>query len=143
MKFTAIIGTEHDEEVVIYAHKKTEFVTQIENLISENALELVGYKDKNAVRLNLSDVYCFSVEDSKVYAVLHNEKLQLKYRLYQLEEKLPQNFIKINQSCIANIKKIERFDASISGALRVCFKNGCSDYVSRRRMKDIKERLGL
>ncbi len=143
MKFTAIIGTEHDEEVVIYAHKKTELVTQIENLISENALELVGYKDKNAVRLNLSDVYCFSVEDSKVYAVLHNEKLQLKYRLYQLEEKLPQNFIKINQSCIANIKKIERFDASISGALRVCFKNGCSDYVSRRRMKDIKERLGL
>ena len=53
------------------------------------------------------------------------------------------DFIKINQSCIANIRQIQRFDTSFSGTLRVIFKNGYTDYVSRRQLKAVKERLGL
>jgi len=60
-----------------------------------------------------------------------------------LEEKLSSDFIKINQSCIVNIKKIEKFSASIYGTLNIKLKNGYSDYVSRRNMKKIKERFGL
>ena len=82
-------------------------------------------------------------EDNKVFVLTQNEKLQLKCRLYQVEGELPEHFVKINQSCIANIKMIQRFDASYSGTLKVFFKNGHSDYVSRRRMKIVRERMGL
>ena len=71
------------------------------------------------------------------------EKFEIKTRLYVIEEKLPENFIKINQSCIANINQIERFDASISGTLKIRFKNGYTDYVSRRQLKNVKERIGI
>ena len=53
------------------------------------------------------------------------------------------DFVKLNQSCIVNIKKIECFDASLGGALKVTLKNGYRDYVSRRQLKAVKERLGL
>lgn len=143
MKLKIFIDKNHEEEILIYAHKKSELVDSIEKLLSDASKSLVGYTEKETVRLNAADVYCFTVEDNKVYAVTKKEKLRLKERLYQLEETLPDNFIKINQSCIANIKKIERFDASISGTLLVIFKNGHKDYVSRRNLKHVKERLGL
>ena len=83
------------------------------------------------------------VEDGKVYALTESEKYRLKQRLYLLEEMLDVSFVKINKSCIANIRKIKKFDASFSGTLTVVFKNGYRDYVSRRNLKSVKERLGV
>ncbi len=142
MKLTTIIDPERDEEVLIYSHARTRLVEDIEQLILGNDFELVGYKDKCATVLNAPDVCCFIVENNKVYALCGNERLQLKCRLYQLEEKLTNGFIKINQSCLANIKMIKRFDASFSGSLMITFKNGYTDFVSRRNLKYVKERLG-
>lgn len=143
MKITIIINKEREEEAIIYAHEKTELIGEIERLLSEETEVLVGYKEKEMVRLSIGEVYCFIVEDNKIYALCEKEKLQLKCRLYNLEETLSENFIKINKSCIANLKKIERFSANFSGSLQVVFKNGYTDYVSRRNLKNVKERLGL
>ena len=143
MKFTVIITNERDEEVVIYAREKTKLIYDIENLINDNAFELIGYSGYEAVNLRTDEVVCFLVEEGKVYAITDKNRFRLKCRLYQLEEILPENFVKINQSCIANIKKIERFDTSVSGTLLIKFKNGYKDYVSRRQMKAVKERFGL
>ena len=71
------------------------------------------------------------------------QKLRLHQRLYELEELGESNLIKINQSCIANTEKIDRFEVSFGGALAVVFKNGHRDYVSRRQLKYVKERIGL
>lgn len=143
MKFRLIIDKSREEEVIVYAHEKTKFVEDIENLVKENNFELVGFVDREAVKLDLAEVYCFISENNNVFAICEKEKFRLRERLYKLEEKLPENFVKINQSCIADIKKIKRFDTSFTGVLKVVFKNGYTDYVSRRNVKNIKERLGL
>ena len=143
MKCTLIITDEHQEEVVIYARERTKLTDDIEALVIGSVPELIGYKENQTVKLSSDSVYCFTVEDNKVYALTDSEKLQIKLRLYQLEEILPDTFVKINQSCIANIRKIERFDTSVSGTLLIKFKNGYKDYVSRRQMKAVKERFGL
>lgn len=143
MKFSFFIDKNREEEVIVYAHEKTKLIDKIEALIAEDDFELTGYLDREAVKLDLADICCFTIENNKIYAVTGKEKYLLKTRLYQLEEKLSDNFIKINQSCIANIRKIRKFDASFSGTLTVVFKNGYKDYVSRRNVKKVKERLGL
>lgn len=143
MQLKIIIDKTRDEEILIYAHEKTALVESIEQLVLQEKIELIGYTDGEAVRLNLAEICCFTVEDNRVFAATLNERFRLKYRLWQLEEKLPECFVKINQSCIANIGMIDRFDTSISGSLLVKFKNGNTDYVSRRQLKKVKERLGL
>lgn len=130
-------------EVLVRAPEKTQLIEEIEKLIQNNLTELIGYKDREAVKLCTSDIYCFTVENNKVYAVTQANKYLIKQRLYQLEETLDENFIKINQSCIANLSKIRKFNASFSGSLMVLFENGYTDYVSRRSVKTIKERLGI
>lgn len=142
MKCTVVIDKKREQEVVIYAHERTELINRIEALAAEET-ELVGYSDREAVLISFDEVFCFCSEDNRVFALCQNERLRLKERLYKIEEALPCDFVRINQSCIANIKKIARFDTSISGTLRVIFKNGYTDYVSRRQLKNVKERLGL
>ena len=143
MKFRLIIDPDRDEEVIVYAKERSKITDEIENLVKCELTELIGYGKRDIVKLNIHDVVCFAVDDGKVYAVTDKEKLWIKYRMYQIEGLLDSNFVKINQSCIANIKKIKKFDVSFGGALTVIFKNGYTDYVSRRQMKAVKERIGF
>ena len=143
MKLKIFIDKDHEEEVIVYTKKKSELVSAIEKLIKQSDMNLTGFNETEAVPLTADEVFCFISENGKVYAITEKEKLLIRQRLYQLEENLSDDFLKINQSCLANVKKIARFDTSISGNLTVRFRNGYTDYVSRRNIRNIKERFGI
>lgn len=143
MKFRLIIDKTRDEEILVYAHSKSALVEAVERLVSEEEFRLIGYIDREAVRLDFEEICRFVVEDNRVFAETAEEKYRLKFRLREIEEKMTADFVKINQSCLANINMVKRFDASVSGSLLVKFKNGSTDYVSRRQLKTVKERFGL
>ncbi len=143
MKLKIIIDENRDEEIIVYSHGKNRITQEIERLVSSSATEIAGYRNSDVFIIDYSDIYCFVCESDKVYAVTEKEKYRIKSRLYKVEETLGKDFVKINQSCVANVKKIRRFEASPYGSLTVIFKNGYKDYVSRRQIKKVKERLGL
>lgn len=142
MKITIITDKTKDEEIIIRVHEKTELIEKIEKLVNETSDGFIGYKENEAMMLDINDINCFITENNKVFAMT-DEKLLIKERLYKVEEKLDDNFIKINQSCLANIKKIVKVQATFSGSLSVVFRNGYTDYISRRNLKNVKERLGV
>ncbi|MBR3954063.1 MAG: LytTR family transcriptional regulator [Clostridia bacterium] len=143
MKLTLHIGTPHEEEVIVYANKRNALTDSIEQLVNNTDEPLVGYKNETAIPLQLADIFCFTVENNHVFACTDKDKLLIKTRLYKIEELLPCNFVKINQSCIVNLAKIQRFETGVTGTLAVILFNGFCDYVSRRNLKMVKERMGL
>lgn len=143
MKLKIFIDKDYEEEIIIYAKQRTELVSSIEKLVDKNDYSLTGFSEGEAILLSPEEVFCFITESGRVYALTEKEKLLIRHRLYQLEENLSEHFIKINQSTLANIKAIERFDTSVTGTLKVKFKNGYTDYVSRRNLRNIKERFGI
>jgi len=143
MKFRLIIDKECEEEVIVYSHKETRLTDEIKRIVENDATELMGYIEREAYKLSLSEIHYFVAENSNVYAETEKGRLRIKLRLYQVEEILGNDFIKINQSCIVNIREIRKFDSSLGGILKVVLKNGYSDYVSRRNIKNVKERLGV
>lgn len=140
MKIKVVIDKDREEEVLVYARSRTELVDKIERLVKGDE-NILAKRDRVSYNISLSDVVCFTSDDNKVFAHTEKDVLEVDEKLYELEETLARNFIKINKSCIANIEKIKSFDASITGTLIVNFKNGYRDYVSRRRLKQVKERL--
>ncbi len=143
MKLKIIIDKKREEEVIIYTREKTSLVKSIEALVETADEAFTAYSDGSIKKISADEVYCFISEGNKVYALTEKEKILIKEKLYQAEEKTGSSFIRINQSCIGNAEKIKRFDVSVSGTLKVIFKNGYTDYVSRRQIKNVKERLGL
>lgn len=144
MKCYTFINPDEEEKVVIYAKEKNSLVTEIEKLVNSTGVSLTGTLDDSTVLIDPSNVSCFISEAGKIYALIDDKKYQLKERLYQLED-MPFNehFVKLNQSCYANIKRIKEFKSSIGGAIKVVFQNGYIDYISRRELKNVKERIGL
>lgn len=144
MKHTTIVDPTHEEEVIIYTHKRTREIEELEGYLDLMSAELLGYGEEGQIiLLRPAHVHCFTVEEGKVYARTDGEKLTVRLPLYAVEAMLDNRFVRINQSCLANIQRIARFDASIGGALMVTLQNGYRDYVSRRQLKAVKERMHI
>ena len=143
MKFTLHIDPEREEEMVIYARENRPVFAEIQRLLAGTEQQLVGYEEDSIVVLKPKKITCFVSGGDKVFAIAGEHRYLVKKRLYQLEEQLGKDYIKINQSCLANISQISRFSASIGGSLEVAFRDGYKDYVSRRELKKVKERMGI
>ena len=135
MKYKLIIDDKQEESIVITAHSKTDLIKEIELLIAKDSLKLYGYKDEQIVPLDKKEVYAFYTLDGKVYASIKDDTLLIKERIYQLEESLSETFIKVNQGCLINVKKIAKFETNLVGSIKVVMKNGYSDYISRRELQ--------
>lgn len=143
MKFSLRIDPEREEEIVIYAQENRAIFADIQRLLAAEETPLVGYEGEHIVVLKPKKISCFVSGDDKVFAICGEHRYLVKKRLYQLEEQLGRDYMKINQSCLANISQISRFSASIGGSLEVVFRDGYRDYVSRRELKKVKERMGI
>ena len=143
LKYTLILDETKEESITIIVHKKNELITEIEKLINKEKFILFGFIDDDIVPLDLSNVYAIYTSDNRVCAKTKNETLLLRERLYQMEENLSDDFIKINQGCIVNLKKVLKFESSLNTSIKVILKNGFTDYISRRELKNVKRRIVL
>lgn len=146
MQFKMIIDKEKEEEVLAIVHEKTRLVEEIEALVqeAENPTRINGYGEDDIRVLSIPEIESVYVEDGKTYARYSDgSRYQLKKRLYEVENILPSDFIRINKSAIANKKKIKRFKTAISGVVDVEFKSGHTEYVSRRCFADLRRRYHL
>lgn len=143
MIFRLIVDKTKAEEVIATVHERSSLTDQIEEMIMqyEGTDKILAYSEEEMKMLEYSNIECIIVVDGKTYAIdVCGKRYRLKQRLYELEAKLPSNFIRINKSAIANENHLERFKPSFSGAVDAVFKSGYSEYVSRRCFAAIKRR---
>ena len=146
MKFKMIIDPTKDEEIVVTPHAPSELTDKIQQLVQAytGTDRVAAYLEDDIQMLRLTEIACITVIDGKTVAVdSKGKRYRLKQRLYELEAILPQSFIRINKSAIANERMIERFAANFSGAGDVVFQGGYREYVSRRCFAEIKRRYHL
>lgn len=144
MKFRLIIDKEKEEEVVVTAHSRSSLTEKIETLVLEDtgADRVAAYTEDEVKLLAFSDIECITVLDGKTYAIDNqNQQYRLKMRLYELEKMLPGYFVRINKSSLANEMRLDRFQATYSGAVDAVFRCGYREYVSRRCFSQIKRRF--
>lgn len=146
MIFKLQIDKNCEEEITATVHKRTPLIDEIEKLVlQENITDKIpGYDQDEITMLDISQVECFYVEADKTYAsYIDGKPYLIKKRLYELENILPADFERINKSAIANWKRISKFKVQLSGAVDVVFKNGYTDFISRRCFAELKRRYGL
>ena len=144
MKYKLIIDKDAEEEIIAVVHAPSSLTQQIENLVCSysGADGILGYRDDEMRKLAFSEIECITVLDSKTYAIdSTNSRYRLKQRLYELEQQLPSNFIRINKSALANKNALDRFAVTYSGGVDAVFKCGYREYVSRRCFAQIKRRF--
>jgi len=138
---------EHCSEVTvrILTDRMSREVQELMDRITLSTTDLLlGFQKEEAVPLSLEEIIRVYTSDGKVYAVTEEGEYQLRYRLYEVEERVnPKYFVRISQSEIVNLRKVKRFDLSLTGTIGVLFSDGSFSYVSRRFVSKIKQCLEI
>lgn len=134
-----------DPKIIILAASMTADVSSIVKKLSEDASQIIsGAKDGKIEILEPTDLIRVYANAGKIFAVTDKGEYVLRLRLYELEERLPADqFIRISNSEIVNLKKVHHFDLSLTGTICVKLSNGITTYVSRRYVSKLKKILGV
>lgn len=134
-----------EPKIVIYTASMSEDVQTIVHTLTDSPLQILfgkqGEKIQPLVQEDLIRVYAAG---GKVFVVTDSGEYTLRQRLYELENRLPPSqFVRISNSEIINLKKVDHFDLNFAGTICVKLSDGSTTYVSRRYVSKLKKRLEL
>ena len=140
-----IVDGDGEEEILVRTKESEAWlVDQILRLVRGWGM-LTGYcADGSICQLAPSEVFYFESVENHVFAYGVKDVLELKCRLYELEERLAgTDFIRVSKSMILNLLKVERFVPVLGGRIEAVLKNGERAVISRQYVPQVKRRLGL
>lgn len=134
-----------EPKIVVLTASMTDEISDIVKKISNDAPQIISGTRNDKVEViephTLIRIYAAS---GKVFAVTEKGEYALRLRLYELEERLDSSrFVRISNSEIINLQKVNNFDLSFTGTICVKLSNGDTTYVSRRYVSKIKKILGI
>ena len=111
--------------------------------INDNNSILAVKKGQDIVLLDFEDIFLIRVEDKQTKVFTENKDYLIKKPLYQIEENLVSNFVRVSKTTIVNLRKIKRVAPSLRGMMFIELKNGLKDNISRKYLSDFKNALDL
>ena len=144
MKVECKISTDCKEPyAVLYIEKITPVIAEAISLLERaetDSIALVAVREGNTYFIEREKLEL--VWEIVCYDGLKNRYV-LSKPLYELEQVLGSQFVRISKSTIINIRRIDHVAAGFNGTMELVMKNGMESYISRSFRKIFKERLGL
>ena len=146
MKIKIVIDESYTEnEIIIKCHTHSDEIKNIQKML-ENAAShsgnLIYYKGDKDYYFDLKNILFFDIEGGICYAHTKSDIYLVKHRLYELEQILPINFVRISKATIVNINHILSVSSSFGSSYSLEFNRSHKQvYVSRRYIKLLKTRL--
>jgi len=132
-----------EDEVVVRCSRVDSRVQKIQDFISSlSAPKMTFFKDSQEFFLPLEDILFFETEGEQVFAHTHNDAFKVKHRLYELEEILPNQFIRASKGTIVNTVHIYAIDRNLTSSSKVSFSGTHKHiYISRHYFKPLKGKM--
>lgn len=109
---------------------------------SKSVIKLTFIKEDKEFFFPLDDVLFFETDGNSVFGHTKEDSYLISYRLYELEELLPLNFVRIAKSAIVNVNHIFSVTRNITSSSQIKLSNTHKTlYVSRYYYKDLKSKL--
>lgn len=134
-----------EPRIIIETDQITDEIQEIISKLSNSSTRmLTGFRENTLEILNQQEILRIYAQSGKVLAATTSGEYTLRFRLYELEQRLdPTCFVRISNSEIINLKKVKGFDLNLVGSIRVTLTDGSVTYVSRRYISKIKQLLGI
>ncbi len=133
-----------ENEVIIRCANLNKEVQLIQQSLSEIATgnqRFIFYKGETEYYIALDEVLFFETENGMINVHTSDDIYQTKFKLYELEERLPGYFMRVSKSSILNVDKIYSMTKNLSTCLVQFTKSYKQVYVSRYYFKPLKEKL--
>lgn len=131
------------EKAEFWLKKMSSKIDQITKELKSEQDFLWGYKNGDAYEIEISQIYVIQVENEKTMICTQDQNYVYRGRLYQVQNILSDSFVMISRGTIVNYHFIDHLEIISTGSIDAVLENGLRVQVSRRRIKNLKERLGL
>lgn len=134
-----------EDEIIIQCRGFNDDIQKIQQSIMEivaRAPAITYYKNSQEYFVKSESILFFETDGETVFAHTAEDAYRVKFRLYELEQLLPQAFVRVSKSTILNIRQIYSIDRSITSSSLITFmKSHKQVYASRMYYKNLKQRL--
>lgn len=114
----------------------------IESLKSSD--KIVCFKDGKTYLIDIMKIQIIRTEGRDIVIYDNDGKrVFIKKNLYELEEILPIDFIRISKSAIINIKAIDYLEEFWNMSVNVIMKNSIKEKITRSYFSDFRKRIGV
>ena len=136
---------EDDKINIVFNQAEIPKVNDLLDLIVQGeAVFITGYNQYGQKRVECRNIHYITTEQDEVYAILHDTKINVKMKLYELEELLAsKDFIRVSKYCLVNIGKINYIRSLLNSKLELEMNNGDLCEVNRSYLKTFKKALKL
>lgn len=127
---------------VCYNHPGISNLQEIIEKATYQSIVIPCFLGEKIYSISCEHILYFETVHEKLFVHTGNKIYEAKKRLYELEEILPQQFVRISKSAIMNLKLVEHYSPSASGLMKVTFCNGEETYISRKYLKFLRSKIG-
>lgn len=143
MKIEMILSLDVKEPyVVIHTNEITDEIKKLCDYIQSLKRVIAVYDEENIIVLDPKEVYMIVSKGRSVDVFCKDKQFISQKCLYEFEDMLRRDFMRISKTTIVNLKQIDHVEPSFSGML-IVMKNGKKDYISRKYLPEFKKYLGL
>lgn len=130
-----------EPKIVIHTDRMTDEIESLVRRLSTPDPDVIpAQTDRGVELLPPEKIIRVYTERQKIHAQTAEGVYPLKFRLYEMEERLKgRAFVRISSSELVNTRMITGMDFSLTGTIRISLKGGITTYVSRRHVSEIKK----
>ena len=132
-----------EDSITIHCRELSDEVIELQRQIASycsGTKRIIAEKNGTEFYLELKDL-CFMEADGN-YIAIHTatDIYRTKQKLYELEELLPRDFIRVSKSAIINTKQVTAIKKNIAGPSEIAFKGSSKrTYASRNYIRALLE----
>lgn len=133
-----------DEYVEFHVRGITDDVSRFAEMIEKSDSILTGIDQHDQIMIiHPDEIVAIHAEKKWCRIFTDTADFSCRKRLYELEDFLGPDFMRISKSNVVNIRKIKSVEAVFNGMMLLHMKNGSKEYVSRTYLPNLKSFLGI
>lgn len=128
--------------IIIEYPKYNEFVAGVVKKIRGIDMDFVALAEDQQIRIPLTDIYYFEIVERKIFLYTKGEVYRLASTMSELEAMTRESdIVRISRTCLINIEHLKRIKQIRNSHLEAELDNGEKVIVSRKYLKEIKQRF--
>ncbi|MGM9972043.1 MAG: LytTR family DNA-binding domain-containing protein, partial [Anaeroplasmataceae bacterium] len=113
------------------------------NILETDITSIKALKDNKNYNIDFNEIYYIEAVDNQSFLYTKDTFYEIKEKLYQLENILPDYFIRCSKSMICNTKEILSVEPDKNSRLIATLTNEETIVITRQYTKDIKSKINI
>jgi len=132
-----------EEHIVVKCHNISPELLSVLNSLKAQGNSLIAYIGNEIHKVDPPDILYIESVDNKTFLYCEGNVYESRQKLYELEEILSNDFLRISKSVIVNLSKVKSLIPSMSGRLDAILSSGERVVISRQYVGNLKKNFGI